>query len=372
MLRHVSRQTQTRDSSPVRDMKANLRIFAVAIAATGAAFAATTVTASADDSFACIQTANDYTMAEVLVQRRTSTVKSARTSTYRSRALKSLDRAKTARDARKQAMSIACQIAVGPQGETGATGAVGATGAMGSTGATGVTGATGDTGADGATGAVGATGAMGPTGSTGVTGTTGATGDTGATGATGAVGAMGSMGPTGATGATGSTGATGVTGATGSTGSTGAIGSTGATGATGPAYMSSATNASVVTLTNKAATPPVCVAGDATVSTLTLPVSPGGISGTYSAHVSIAGTLVKSASGTAHGRLTVTVDGALQSASAVETTTSTSNFGTLSTTTVVSGLSAGSTHTINLVGCASAASTTVMANTGSISVIAAP
>lgn len=317
----------------------------------------------------CITAADDYAKQAAVVVKNQAAVKAAKSTTAKAKAKKTLSQSIAANNARKLSMEVACAALTGPQGAAGVQGAmgpIGATGAKGDAGDTGATGIKGDTGNTGAKGDTGDNGSKGDTGDTGANGDSGATG---ATGAQGMQGIQGEMGPRGLTGATGETGAAGTDGEDGVDGAVGATGATGATGTTGPSYSATAGNAANVTLTSKGVTPPVCVAGDATVATLTVPTSPGGISGTYRLSINAAGSIVTT-SGTRTGSIAITVDGAIQGTKAFGTSTGTTSYSSLSTNTVVSSISAASSHEVKIVGCSSASTVNLVANTGTLSVTA--
>jgi hypothetical protein len=180
------------------------------------------------------------------------------------------------------------------------------------------------------------------------------------------------MGPTGSAGATGATGATGAKGATGTTGATGTNGSNGATGATGPTWSEEVINTGAFTPVTRAGTPPSCANGDTiTGMTITVPVSPGGITGNY--NLVLNGTAMID-SGTTLDRISVIqleVDDVPQPDSIRGGfTTNTTEYVNASTARTVKALSAASTHTVRLLACASGATMSVIANGASLTAIA--
>ncbi len=345
-----------------RRQRTGLRLFVVL----AGLLAATAIGAGSAFAAECISAANDYAKQSGVLVQKQAAVKAARSAKAKAKANASLKQAVAAGNARKLSMEVACAALSGPQGAAGVQGAMGPAGAQGTQGDKGDTG---DTGATGAKGDIGDTGAQGTQGDKGDTGDTGEKGDAGDTGAQGIQGVQGDMGPTGATGATGATGPAGANGTNGADGQDGADGEDGATGATGPSYSSSAKNAATVTMTSKGATPPTCVAGDAVIASLTVPVSPGGISGTYNLHLNAAATIVTT-SGTRTGGIAVTVNGTIQGSRAYDTSTGSTNYASASTNLVVTDLSAASVNVINLIGCTSGNTTNVVANTGTLSVVA--
>ena len=99
---------------------------------------------------------------------------------------------------------------------------------------------------------------------------------------------------------------------------------------------------------------------------MSVPASPGGFTGTYSLTVVSGATLT--ATGARVTRIQPVIDGVLETANGLSSIAN-GDYEFIGVNTRVS-LSAASSHTVSLVGCASAAGVTAVANTGTLVVTA--
>jgi hypothetical protein len=161
----------------------------------------------------------------------------------------------------------------------------------------------------------------------------------------------------------------GPTGGTGATGATGATGSTGGTGPASLAYAGASSNTGAISPTQPR-TNAICINTDATVASITVPTNATGSAGNYNLVVNGVASFSSSSASRTVG-IAVTADGVLQSPIGL------SQFGTFggdyanpSLTMLVTGLTPSTSHLIALRACASGSNTSLLANTGSLSVTA--
>jgi hypothetical protein len=157
-------------------------------------------------------------------------------------------------------------------------------------------------------------------------------------------------------------------------GPTGDTGPTGATGATGPASLAYAgANFNSASISpSQPRTNGVCLAGDTSVATVTVPTSATGQNGNYSLVVNGTATFTSGLGNARTVGVAITADGALQTPIGVGQLNGLgTDFSNATLTTLVTGLTSTSSHVIVLRGCSSGTNANIVTNTGTLSVMAA-